>query len=97
VLDLYEVYNQTNLVDLLRMMGKALEHILERYPDHNAKIIDLYSKDEDFRILCEDHFTISQGIEKYRLNVLRDKEYKNEFVRVYLDLEKEMIHILERI
>jgi hypothetical protein len=78
-------------------MGKALEHILERYPDHSAKIIDLYSKDEDFRILCEDHLTISKGIEKYRLNILKEKEYRNEFVQAYLDLDKEIIHLLERI
>jgi hypothetical protein len=77
-------------------MGKALEHILKRYPDHRAKIVNLYSKDEDFRILCEDHLTIAQGIEKYRLNLLKDKEYKNEFVQAYLDLEKEIIHLLER-
>jgi hypothetical protein len=78
------------------MAGKALEYMLAKYPDHNAKIIDLYSKDEDFRILCEDYLTIAQSIEKCRLNVIKDKEYKNEFVQVYLDLEKEIIHLLER-
>ena len=70
--------------------------MLAKYPDHGTKLIDLYNKDDDFRILCEDYLDIAQSIEKYRQNVIKDKEYKNEFIQVYLDLEKEIIRLLGR-
>ena len=35
-------------------MTIALEHVLAKFPDHSVKIIELYDKDEEFRILCED-------------------------------------------
>ena len=78
-------------------MGKALDHMLAKYPDHSAKIIDLYSKDEDFRILCEDFLEISISLEKCRLNVIKGKENKIEFEQVFIDLEKEIIHLLEQV
>ena len=57
------------------MTGKALEYVLAKYPDHGAKLIDLYNKDEDFRTLCEDYLNIAQTIEKFRRSELKDKEY----------------------
>jgi len=69
--------------------------MLTKYPDHSAKIIEIYSKDEDFRNLCEDFLDISLSLEKCRLNVIKGKEYKIEFEQVYIDLEKEIIHLLE--
>lgn len=69
--------------------------MVTKYPDHGAKLTDLYDKDEDFRILCEDYLKIAQTIEKYRRDVIKNREYKNEFVQVYLDLEKEIMHLLE--
>jgi hypothetical protein len=76
-------------------MGKALDHMLIKYPDHSARIIELYSKDEDFRMLCEDFLDISQSLEKCRLNVIKGKEYKIEFEQVYIDLEKEIIRLMK--
>jgi hypothetical protein len=77
------------------MTGKALEYVVAKYPDQGAKLIELYHKDEDFRTLCEDYLNIAHKIEKYRRELIKNKEYKNEFVQVYLDLEKEIIHLLE--
>jgi hypothetical protein len=77
-------------------MRKAFEYLLAKFPDHRTKIIDLYNKDEDFRILCEDYLTSVQALEECRLNVIKDKEFENEFSHVYVELEKEIIHLLER-
>ena len=76
-------------------MRKALDYILTKLPDHSAEIIELYNKDEDFRILCEDYLASGQALEECRLNVIKDKEFENEFLQVYLELEKEIIHLLE--
>ena len=77
-------------------MRKALEFILSRFPDHRTKIIELYNKDEDFRVLCEDYLSSKETIEQCRQNVINDREFENEFLQVNLDLEKEIIHILEK-
>jgi hypothetical protein len=75
-------------------MRKALEFILSKFPDHRAKIIELYNKDEDFRILCEDYLASTMTIEECRQNMIDEREFENEFLQVNLDLEKEIIHLL---
>ena len=76
-------------------MTKVLEYILGKFPDHSAKIIDLFNKDEDFRILCEDYVTSMQEAEGKRLNVIKDREIEREYLHVNIELEKEIIHVLE--
>lgn len=76
-------------------MRKAFEYILTRFPEYRAKIIDLYNKDEDFRILCDDYLGSADALEECRKNVIKDKEFENEYSEVHLELEKEIIHLLE--
>ena len=75
-------------------MRKALDNILKKLPDHGAKIIELYNKDEDFRILCEDYLASGQALEEYRLNAIKDKAFENEFLEIFQELEKEINHLL---
>lgn len=75
-------------------MSKALHYILAKYPDHASKIIELYKKDEDFRLLCEDWLTTAKSLEEYRLSGIKDRESENEFAQVYLELEKEISRLL---
>ena len=77
-------------------MRKSFDLILSKFPDHRTKIIDLYNKDEDFRILCEDFLTSIETLEDCRQNVIKDREFENEFLQVNLDLEKEIVHLLEK-
>lgn len=76
-------------------MRKALEFILSKFPDHRNKIIELYNKDEDFRILCEDYLTSVKTIEECRQKVIEDRGVENEFLQVNLDLEKEIVRLLK--
>ena len=76
-------------------MTKELVYILGKFPDHADKIIDLYNKDEDFRILCEDYITSIHAAEERRLNAIQDRKIEREFLHVNLELEKEIIHLLE--
>jgi len=76
-------------------MRKALDYILKKLPHESAKIIELYNKDDDFRILCEDYLASVQALEESRTNVNKDKEFEKEFSDVHLELEKEINHLLE--
>jgi hypothetical protein len=77
-------------------MNKALEYILTKFPDHREEIINLYERDEDFRILSDDYFTSMQALLECRLNLTKNKEFENDFLEAHLDLEKEIIHLIER-
>jgi len=78
-------------------MGKALEHILMKYPEQSAQILELYQKDEDFRILCEDFLGNVKSLVECKLNVAKDIELESELLQLNLDLEKEIIRLLLRI
>ena len=82
--------------NLFQMLGKALEYVLNKYPDQSARVIELYSTDEDFRILCNDILATGEALEQCRQNALKDREYENEFLQVFLDLEKEVDGLLKR-
>ena len=75
-------------------MTKVLEYIVAKFPDQSSKIIDLFSRNEDFRILCEDYMTSMNEVEERRLNVIKNREVEQEFLKVYMELEKEIIHVL---
>jgi hypothetical protein len=80
----------------LEIMSKALEFILSKFPDQRGKITNIYNQDEDFRIICEDYLTSMQALLESRLNLTKNKDFENEFLDAYLELEKEIIHLLER-
>ena len=77
-------------------MGKALEHILMKYPEHSAVIIDLFRKEEDFRILCEDFLANIESLGECKLNMAKDIELESELLQLNLDLEKEIFRLLQR-
>jgi hypothetical protein len=77
-------------------MRKALDHILGKWPALRAKIIELYNSDDDFRILCEDYLTSSETIEDFRQKKIKNCDFENEFIQVNQELEKEVLHLLEK-
>lgn len=76
-------------------MRKALDYILGKWPDLNTKIMELYNKDADFRILCEDYMASAHALAEFRQNAMREKEVENEFSDVHLELEKEINRLLQ--
>ncbi len=77
-------------------MKNVLAFILSKFPDHGRKVIDLYNKDEDFRLLCEDYLSSVQALEKCRDEVFKDRAFEGEFLEINLELEKELVHLLEK-
>jgi len=51
-------------------------------------------QDEDFRLLCDDFLVTSKSIEASRQNVIQERDFENEYVYVFLELEKEIHHLL---
>jgi hypothetical protein len=77
-------------------MDEALEYILSRYPDYRPKIIQFFNRDEDVRILCEDYYASASALKVSRHNTIKERDVENEYSQVYIELEKEIIHLLER-
>ena len=75
-------------------MIKAYEFILSKFPDHRAKIMELYNQQEDFRTLCIDFLNTVQSLEECRKNAINDKEIEIEFSQLFVDLEREIIRLL---
>ena len=75
-------------------MIKAYEFILSKFPDHRAKIMELYNQQEDFRTLCIDFLNTVQSLEECRKNSINDKEIEIEFSKLFVDLEREIIRSL---
>ena len=75
-------------------MTKALEYILTKFPDHCAKIIDLYDKDEEFRILCDDYLTSMRTVEQFRTGTIKSNPFEDEFMNINHELENEIREIL---
>jgi hypothetical protein len=77
-------------------MEKALEYILRKFPDQRDTMTDLYCIDDDFRILCEDYLTTVNTLAENRLKRINNQTIENEYVLLSLDLEKEIIHTLQK-
>ena len=77
-------------------MKKAFDHILLKFPDHRAKIMDLYHREEDFRTLCIDYLNTLQSLEDCRKSSIIDMEIEIEYSQLFIDLEKEIIRLLSR-
>ena len=75
-------------------MTNALEYVLAKFPDHSVKIKDLYDKDEEFRMLCEDYLTSKQTLEQFRTGVIKFNPYEKEFMNLSRELEQELVKIL---
>jgi hypothetical protein len=76
------------------VMTNALEHVLEKFPDRRVKIIELYDKDEEFRILCDDYLTSLRTLEQFRSRAVKSNPFEKEFMDLRNELEKELREIL---
>lgn len=75
-------------------MTNALEYVLAKFPDHGVKILDLYDKDEEFRILCDDYLTSQRTLEQFRTGAIKFNPYEKEFMDLNRELEQELEKIL---
>ena len=75
-------------------MYKELDHMLERFPQHRGRIIELYDRNEDFRSLCNDYLQCKLTMEKFEKDVRHGIRMENQYRVLNLDLEREVLHFL---
>jgi hypothetical protein len=76
-------------------MTQVLDYILGKFPQYRSKIIYLFNKNEDFRIVCEDYIISLNALEDCRQKVIRDSEIENEYSQLFIELEKELVRLFE--
>lgn len=74
---------------------KELDNMLEKFPIHRARIIELYQVSANFRMLCEDYWISIQALTTYRKNLQPDSMLAKEYVSICSELEKEVMGYLK--
>jgi len=76
-------------------MTKELNFMIERFPAHQFKIIELYNRNLDFRQMCNDYCLSVNMLEAFRKTEPDIKKVQREYEQVSEDLKKEILHFFE--
>lgn len=76
-------------------MTKELDRILEKFPTHREKIIELYNSNPNFRSLCDDYWISVQALRVHRKNLKSDLILTEEYDNICNLLEKEVRDYLQ--
>lgn len=71
--------------------------LLENFPEHREKFIELFRSNDDFKSLCMDYWQCKTAMLKFHETVLDDVRTENEYIRLCMDLEQEAIDFLDRL
>jgi hypothetical protein len=77
-------------------MTNELLFMIERFPAHQTRIIELYTRDPDFRQLCNDFFLSIRMVEAFKKSEPDIKKVESDYKQVSEDLKKEILHFFER-
>jgi len=72
-------------------MTKELQFLLERFPAFQMKITELYSRDSDFRQLCNDYCLSINMLDAIRKTEPDYRRVENDYKQVSEDLKKEIL------
>jgi hypothetical protein len=78
-------------------MQRELELLLESFPEHREKFVELFRENEDFKSLCLDYWQCKTAIIKIHEIVLEDVRTECEYIKLCIDLEREAIDFLKRL
>jgi len=76
-------------------MTKELDRLLEKFPLHRAKILELYGSNSNFRSLCEDFWISAQALNKHRASLKSALVLTEEYDTICSLLEKEVMNYLQ--
>jgi len=76
-------------------MTRELIFMIERFPAHQLKIIDLYKCDPDFRQICNDYCLSENMLEAFRKTEPDIKKVQRDYEQVSEDLKAEILHFFE--
>lgn len=77
-------------------MNKSVTFLLSRFPTYRSRIIDEYSKNEEFKSLCDDLFISATALEERQRQLSIETQSELEYRRLFLDLESEFVRTLNR-
>lgn len=77
-------------------MTRELDHMINAFPAHRGKLIDLYDTNEDFRSLCDDYWQCNCSLNKIHQDATHDKRSENSYKMLCLDLEQEVLQYLNK-
>ena len=72
-------------------MTRELIFIIEHFPAFEARIIDRYENDQDFRQLCNDYCLSMNMLDAFRKTEPDFKKVKRDYEQVSEDLKKELL------
>jgi hypothetical protein len=75
-------------------MTKELDHMIERFPTHRGKIMELYKSSYNFRSLCEDYWISGEVLLNRRKTMTSESMQVKEYESICLLLEKEVMDYL---
>lgn len=78
-------------------MQSELDMLLENFPEHREKVIELFRSNDDFKSLCMDYWQCKIAMLKFHETVLDDLRTENEYIKLCMDLELEAIDFLNRL
>ena len=68
-------------------MDEEVIYLLNRFPKHKKLLMESYTNNEEFRALCQDYYNSAITLEKYERKVTKGSKSRQEYERVYSDLE----------
>lgn len=75
-------------------LTKELDKMIEKFPMHRVRIIQLYCSNEDFKSLCDDYWISVQSLFMYRKNLTSDLKLTKEYDAICALLEEEVLNYL---
>jgi hypothetical protein len=76
-------------------MTKELIFMIERFPAHQMKIIELYDRDPDFRQVCNDYCLSVKMLDAFIKTEPEIKKVQQDYEQVSKDLKAEIMHFFE--
>ncbi len=80
----------------LTTMQKELQNLLDHFPEFRGRILELFSRNEDFKSLCFDYWQCRSAMLKIREHVEYDLQQETEYINLCKELENEALKFLIR-
>ena len=76
-------------------MNNEISFLLGRFPGFRDKILDEYTKNDEFRSLCDDFYSSARILEDKQKKLMNELRGELEYRRLFVELEQELAHFLD--
>ena len=75
-------------------MTKDAQFMVSRFPAYKDKILEEYTRNDEFKSLCEDFYSSAISLNNFKTQVMKDKKSEQEYQKVFIELEVEILNFL---